>query len=108
MLSKKLKLDPKEIPTIARKGKRLAGEYFDIKVWWDNALENPQFAISISTKVDKRATVRNRIKRTMREAIKLNIQNFRPGKYLILIKSPKLAEMKSREVEGLLKKIIKN
>jgi ribonuclease P protein component len=92
MLPKEYRLPAKEIPEIARKGKRLAGEFMDIKAWYATTLEHPQFAISISKKIDKRAVVRNLIRRKLRAAILeiLRLQNIPPGKYLILVKSDEL------------------
>lgn len=101
MLSKELRLDKKEIPKIAKKGKRLDGELFFIKAWYDDSLLNPEFAISISIKIDKKAAVRNRIKRKLRAVIKDLISedfNFRKGKYLIIVKSKDLVDAKNEKI----------
>ncbi len=97
MLNKKLRLPSKEIVQIARKGKRLAGELFDVKVWYEDTLENPLMTISISTKIDKRATVRNKIKRKIRAvwAEILKSEKVRKGKYLIILKNSALAELEN-------------
>lgn len=107
MLPKELKLDPKEIQRISRFGKKFSNDFFDIRVWFDDSLKNSEYAISISTKVDKRATVRNRIKRTIRSAIvSISSKNPKNAKYLIIVKNPALAEMKSGQIEEILTKII--
>lgn len=95
MLSKKFRLPSKEIVQIAKKGKRITGELFDTKVWYDDTLENSLMTISISTKIDKRATVRNKIKRKIRAvwADILRQEKMRKGKYLIIIKNSALAEI---------------
>ena len=95
MLNKKLRLPSKEIVQIARKGKRITGELFDTKVWYDDTLENPLMTISISTKIDKRPTVRNKIKRKIRAvwAEILKSEKVRKGKYLIIIKNSAIAEL---------------
>jgi ribonuclease P protein component len=95
MLPRKLRLPSKDIVAIARKGKRIPGELFDTKVWYDNTLESPLMTISISTKIDKRATVRNKIKRKIRAvwAEILKSEKMRSGKYLIIIKNSALAEL---------------
>ena len=94
MLPENLRLDKKEIPEIARRGKKFSGELFDIKVWYDDSLENSKFAIAVSLKVDKRSTVRNRIKRVFRAAIvELEKEGkFRRGKYLFVVKDSKIQE----------------
>ena len=63
MLSKNLRLPSKEIVILAKKGKRFVGKNFDIKVWYDSQIPNPLMTISISKKLDKRAVIRNKIKR---------------------------------------------
>jgi ribonuclease P protein component len=106
MLSKKYRLSKTEIPVIARKGKRFQGELFDLKLWFDNNLSNSLFTIAVSTKVSKKATIRNTIKRKFRASLK-NLENtLRKGKYLFVIKSEKLAEMKSQEIEELITKLV--
>lgn len=46
----------------------------------------PRFTIVVSTKVDKRAVKRNRLKRIFREFIQKNLSNFRPGDYVVMLK----------------------
>lgn len=107
MLNSKLKLNANEIAGIARKGKRFQGELFDVKVWWDNNLENPEFAISISKKIDARAVIRNRIKRKLRAAISdLSKEKVRKGKFLIVVRSVKLSVTSVEDIKALLSKII--
>lgn len=104
-----LRLNPKEIPEIAKKGKRYSHEFFDIKTWFDSNLQTSQFAISISTKIDKRAVVRNKIKRKLRVAIhELEKENFfKKGKYLIIVRSDKLKEVKNNELVDILRMLLK-
>lgn len=68
MLPKKYRLPKKEIPNVVRKGKKYSNEYFDIKIWFDDKLENPKFTFIISKKVSKSAVIRNTIKRKLRAA----------------------------------------
>jgi ribonuclease P protein component len=44
------------------------------------------FTVVVSTKVDKRAVKRNRLKRLVREFIRHRINNFKPGNYVIMLK----------------------
>lgn len=92
MLPKQYRLDPKLIPLIARKGKKFSHELMDIRYLPEGDI--PQFAISVSLKVSKNATVRNGIRRKLRPAIvELASQNkFKPGKYLLITKSADLLE----------------
>jgi ribonuclease P protein component len=103
------KIPAKEIPNIARKGKRFSHEMFDVKVWYDDSLDAPLFAISISLKVNKKAVVRNLIKRRLRVAISEIIKSTRPlkpGSYLIIVRSDKLKDLKTQEIQTQLEKVL--
>lgn len=91
MLPKALRLPSAEIPLLARKGNRSGNQYLDIRTL---PFDSTQYAISISVKVDKRAAVRNRIKRRIRVAIIHLAQEGKlpKGKHLIVVKSAELAD----------------
>jgi ribonuclease P protein component len=93
MLPAHLRLPAKEIPQIAKRGKLFQHEMLHIRLWYDDKLNSPKCAITISTKVHKNATVRNRIKRKLRVGIiELNSSGkLLPGKYLFIVKSTELA-----------------
>ncbi|MEL6438667.1 MAG: ribonuclease P protein component [Cyanobacteria bacterium J06621_8] len=67
-----------------------------------------QLGISVSKKVSKKAVVRNRIKRQLKQAITLNLKLISPGWKVIIVVKPKAIECKYehflRELEELLKK----
>ena len=49
-------------------------------------LAEKRFTVVVSTKVSKKAVRRNRIKRLLREFIRLQIKNFSFGDYAIMVK----------------------
>lgn len=53
-----------------------------------------RFAVVVSTKVDKRATRRNRLKRILREFLRTHLSSLMPADYVIMLKplSIKLSE----------------
>lgn len=108
MLPKNLRLETKLIAKISRYGKRVPGEYFDTRMWFDDAIESPKFAISVSTKIDKRSTVRNRIKRKLRAVIQEIVKeaNVRKANYLLIVKSVKLVEMNNVEIKKILIEVL--
>jgi len=110
MLSKEYRLPTKDIANIAKRGKRLSSELFDIRCWWDDALELPLFAFAVGLKVSKSAVVRNTIKRKFRAAIYglLKTSHIRKGKYLIIAKTEKLQDLKSDEIEIVISKLLNN
>lgn len=73
-----------------------------------------RFGITVSKKVDKRATMRNRIRRVWKEAIRLNRDRFQPGHDIVInarvasvkgISSPQASKilLDLARAEGLLK-----
>ncbi len=90
MLPKKLRLDSKDIPNLAYKGNKEVSNGLHVRYSPSDAYK---FGISISVRVDSRATVRNKIKRKIRAnlAIIVKKKNLPTGKYLIIVKSPKIA-----------------
>ncbi|MFZ5364661.1 MAG: ribonuclease P protein component [Patescibacteria group bacterium] len=68
-----------------------------------------RFAFVISTKVDKRATKRNLIKRRLREIIRLRLKKIKPGFDLLFIAQKGIVDKDyqdlDRQVEYLLKRM---
>lgn len=92
MLSRGNRLDAQLIPQLAYRGQKTELGWCDLRFMPSSSLSKPQFAISISKKVDKRATVRNRIKRQIRAAIQLCLHNgeVKLGLYLFVVKNTNL------------------
>lgn len=108
MLKRDQRLKSKDIPHLARKGKKIVSEGFDLRVWWDNKI-TPSFSISISTAIDKRAVVRNKIKRKLKVAI-LELQKnkyiFRNGKYLLIVRDKSIQDLSIEELSKRIKKAL--
>jgi ribonuclease P protein component len=68
MLPSCYRLPAPNIPLVMRRGKRIIDELFQIIVQ-KNEEDVNRFAYIISTKIDKRATRRNRMKRLISESI---------------------------------------
>lgn len=69
MLPKLNRLPAPEIRLVMRNGKKIHNPNLQL-IYRPNALPVSRFAVIISTKVDKRATMRNRIKRLIHEALR--------------------------------------
>lgn len=79
MLPKKFRLTlNNDIETVWVNGKLFLTKLFNFKIKKNN-LEQNRFCIIISSKVDKRAVIKNRIKRQISEIIRLNINNTKTG-----------------------------
>ncbi len=74
----------KDVKTVIARGKGFFSHFFNVK--YQFVPEIFQCTVVVSTKVDKRAVVRNRIKRQIRETLRLNMSKFKPGKYAVMVK----------------------
>lgn len=57
------------------KGRKVFGKYFIIR-YLPNLEKNSRFSVIVSNKISKKATVRNKIKRRVREIIRKNLDKF--------------------------------
>ncbi len=91
MLPKKSRLsEEKDFKKILSKGKSFFSPAFSLR-YLTNNLNLSRVGVVVSTKVSKKSTIRNRLKRQVRAIIRLNLANFKPGYDLaIYLKSPAL------------------
>ena len=68
----------KDFKRINSKGKSFFSPDLKIK-FLANTLNNSRFAVVVSVKASKKAVVRNRIKRQIREIIRLSHEKIKPG-----------------------------
>jgi len=67
-----------------KKARRISSKYFFLNVE-ENGLSYSRFAFVVSKKVDKRAVVRNKIKRKISEVLNINLDKIKMGKDMIFI-----------------------
>jgi ribonuclease P protein component len=85
MLSQKHRLSKSaDVKKTTARGRSFFNPYFVLKTVPGN--ESARITVVVSVKVSKRAVDRNRLKRVIRETIRPDIQNFKPGNYAILVK----------------------
>ena len=65
-----------DIDNLFQRGKRAFSPFFAVR-FSENNRENSRFAIVVANKVTKKATIRNRLRRQVREIIRLNLSKFR-------------------------------
>lgn len=64
-----------------------------------NDLEINRFGVLISVKVSKKAVIRNKIKRQIREIIRLEMDKLKPGRDCVIICLPGIADKKYEEIK---------
>ena len=97
-LSKKYRLTYKsEIEKVFKKGRIVNSNLFMIR-FLSNQLVFSRFTIVVSSKISKKSVIRNRIKRRLREIIRLNILKIKPGYDFIVIAKPKILNQKPNEL----------
>jgi ribonuclease P protein component len=97
MLKKQHRLAKTEdVKNTVRAGRSFFNPLFTVKVNRRGGVL-PRFTVVVSTKVSKKAVVRNRIKRVLREEIRTRLADFPAGDYAVLVK-PKAATVEAAEL----------
>lgn len=99
MLTSKNRLRKKnDIDGVFKKGRTAAGSFVFFKLI-ENFLNINRFAFIVSRKISKKAVLRNKIKRRLREVIKKNIPNLPQGFDFLIIAKPIIVNKNFREIE---------
>ncbi len=88
------------------KENQISSNFFLIKIA-ENKTDSKRFAIIVSKKIDKRAVVRNKIKRRVRNCIEENEKYLSIGKDMLIITRPNIKDARSEEICETLKEIFK-
>lgn len=107
MLPKENRLtDDYDFRRVRRLGKTYHCPIFSLTVASQKVPGPPRFGFVISTKIDKRATVRNRIKRLLRDAVRLKLTEVPDGFDLVFVVRPKIKEKSYEEICAEVDKIL--
>jgi ribonuclease P protein component len=105
MLSKKNRLKrKKDIEGVFKRGKGFKEDFLILKVAKNN-FKNSRFALVVSQKISKKATLRNKIRRKMSETVRLKIKRVKKGMDLVLIATPGLEEKDFWEINEIINKL---
>jgi len=72
-----------------------------------NGLKNSRFGFVVSLKVSKKAVVRNKIKRRLRESVKKKIDNIKKGFDIVLVAFPDSKNKDFQEINKTVEKLFK-
>ena len=75
--------------------------------WKKNDLKVSRAAVVVGTKISKIAVVRNRLRRQIREVLRLNLDKLKPGYDLVLIVNKKALNKEYSELEQDVLKLLK-
>ena len=107
MLPKKNRLKKrKDFERVFKEGKRY-NEKFLFLVTAPNHLSFPRFGFVVNLKVSKKATVRNKIKRRLREIIRGFLPEIKKGIDCVIVARPEIKEATFQEMKEVLSRLIK-
>lgn len=89
-----------------KKGKTIAGELVFLKLR-RNSLENSRFCFVVNLKTSKKATVRNKIKRQLKDITRKNFKNIKPGFDVAIIAKPGIISEGYQKIEKEVKDLFK-
>ena len=105
MLSTRHRIPTPLIATVMHHGRRIADERLQL-VLRSNQTDATRFSFIVSTKIDKRATHRNRIRRVLSESVRLRMDSIKPGVDCICIAKKGLADLKQTEVDDIVIRLL--
>ena len=107
MLSKENRLKKKkDFEKLFKEGKSFKEKFLVLKVNKNN-LSNNRFGFIVSKKISKKAVVRNKIKRQLREIIRKEIKNYQKGFDVAVIALPGIALKDFKEIAQALESVLK-
>lgn len=106
-IRKSLRIPSSTLPQLFKKGSKFNFNSFNIILSSSKAITAHRVTVSVSKKIDKRATVRNKIKRLIYNAYKLidEKNNLKPGNILI-VASKTVINKKQEDLENELYKAL--
>lgn len=87
------------------------GSSFDEKIFFlklaRNDLSYSRFGFVVSRKISKKAVIRNKIKRVLREIIRLELKKIKTGFDAIIIAKPDITEKTYRQIEETIERVLR-
>ncbi len=91
----------KDFEIIFKKGASLKNNLFILRFVKNNLNQN-RFGFVVSQKISKKATIRNKIRRKLTEAIKIQAKNIKTGTDSVLIALPGIEKKEFSEIKEVL------
>lgn len=91
--------DSREIERIIRRGGKVSGNFLFIR-FFPNQLKNIRVAVVAGLKVHKKAVYRNKLRRRVREGLRQNLHQIKPGYDLVFFIKPQAMEADFKGLEA--------
>jgi ribonuclease P protein component len=91
---------------VLRNKKSLIGKLIFLK-FIKNHLNNSRFGFVVSLKISKRAVIRNKIKRQLREIVRENLLNIKSGFDIVIIAKPEIVDKNYQNIKNDLENLFK-
>lgn len=105
MLFKKWRLNQKDFKKVLRKGRAFKEDSLILKAL-DNSLKKTRIGFLVTKKNFSKAVLRNKIKRKMREIIRLEFEKIKNGFDLVFIFLPGIEKKESKDLREIFLKLI--
>lgn len=107
MLPKKHRLTKAEdFKSVYKKGRFFSDSYLAIKVLRNNQ-EITRFGFLVGIKISKKAVLRNKIKRRLREIIRLKLDKIKKGFDVVILTRSEIGKKTYQEIDETLSRILK-
>jgi ribonuclease P protein component len=94
----------KDFEKVHKFGRFFTQDFLALKIAKNN-LNFSRFGFLVSLKISKKATVRNKVKRRLREAVRLKIKEIKPGFDIIIFVRPEIVKKGYWEIDEAIKKV---
>jgi len=99
MLAKQFRLKKdRDFESVFKKGKSINNKFLFLKLKKNN-LKNSRFGFIVGKKISNKAAVRNNIKRKLREIVKNNLDNIKPGFDIVIVAKPEIIDKNYQEIK---------
>jgi len=96
----------KDFQRAIQRGRKIEKDFLVLK-FFKNSLKTTRISFVVSQKVSKKASSRNKIKRRLREIIKINLPDLKPGYDLIFFTKKGIIEKNFWEIKEVVGQILK-
>jgi len=93
-----------DINRVFKRGNTIAGNFIFLRSAKNN-LGLSRFAFIVGFKVSRKAVIRNKIKRNLREVVRKNLSQIKSGLDFLIIAKPSIINKNSKEIETEMKKL---